>query len=160
MLWKTLCCGSAAAAVAAAVAACGGTDPPVHMSAAYAGTWISTCYSEGDTVFHYIDAIALRRSGDATMRYIGSLSSYATVDCSGVPEDVADYSGAVEWVGTKSVGPTVVDKMRITPDEQDSTKTVFAVQGGDLVVGKKDSPIDSDGFPTAVETAYRLIRQP
>lgn len=144
--------------VAAALTACGGSDDP-NASSSYAGTWGSTCYAEGDSVYRYQESISLKSAEHNRMTYVGSLAMYSNANCSGAPDDVAEYVGAIELVGVKTVDSKSVNKANITPSEQEPIKTIFSLQEGDLYVGKKSGAVDADGYPAAIETAYRLIRQ-
>jgi hypothetical protein len=143
--------------LATVLAACGSDDPPADTAAGYQGAWASGCYAEGDTVYRYRDTVSLTRSSGTRMTYAGSLAMYSNANCSGSPDDVAEYAGAVSFEGTKSIGATNAHKTAVTPADQDTIRTVFLLQGNELQVGRKGGA-DAEGYPVAIETAYRFTR--
>ena len=145
--------------IAVGMTACGGGSDNPKVSGTYAGNWVSSCYVEGDTVYRYRDSVSLKSAGSNSLTYTGSLAMYSNADCSGVPDDIAEYMGVVELAGAKTIESMPVDKVNVTPTEQEPSKTLFVLQAGDLHVGRKDAPVDADGYPTTVQTAYRLVRQ-
>lgn len=151
--------------IVAALGACGGSDAPTsavgwvmpnNVAAKYAGTWVSTCHTDGDSIYHYKESITLKRTGETTLSYEGSVVTYADPACSDASVDVADYTGVLSVSGTANVGGTAVDQVSVTPEDQEAIKNILAVQAGVLRVGQRDAPVTAVGFPSSLDASYSL----
>ena len=144
----------ALAGVALAVAACSGQADPV---ARFAGAWQSNCYADADnSIYHHRDATTISETSGVVLTYTGSLSTYASGDCSGAAVDVADYAGTIRITGSMPIGSVTAYTAQMTPEDQEPGQNILALSAGKLVFGKKGSPLDADGYQTVLDGDEQL----
>ena len=161
---------SSVASAAFLVAACGGGDggtaalissEPIDK---YVGNW-TNCQA---TVVSGVNVSALTNFTaakiDATHgSFTTTVSIFATTDCVVVklsgPTAVPQLSGNVA-IDSPGSGPSGSDKITITPSTLPSFKDLALVTGSQLQFGDAGSAKDAQGYPTALDSSFILIKQP
>jgi hypothetical protein len=146
--------------LAAGLAACGGGgDAGTAATTAartvdvYVGTWLARqCNATSSGSFK--NQLVVTKVSDSQMQHSFNSFNYTTMDCTGT--GTPSTGGAVAYTytlaGSKTVEGLTVDKAT-RPTSNGDFKTVFFTDGRLLREGDDDSMPDSNGFPTAFETA-------
>ena len=127
------------------------------------GTW-TTCITlvvSGITVSALTTFTATKM--DATHgSFATTATPFANASCTppaaGAPIPVPELTGTVA-IDNSASGPFGADRITITPSAVPSFKDIALINGTQLQFGDELSPKDAQGYPTALDTAFTLIKQ-
>jgi hypothetical protein len=123
---------------------------------AYVGTWLSGCVP-GDKSGSRLQSLVEKEAADR-MKVSSLIWVYDNPTCAGVPERDPRGFEIFKLMGRKTVDGKLVDKVIITGSGGD-TKLLTYTDGPNLWLGEDDSPADSEGYPSALDTSVTLVRQ-
>jgi len=140
------------------------TEPPAPATSradAYVGTWRSICIpaTESNLSF-YVEAVATKVSATQVSVH-NNLVGFGGLTCAGPVLSTGDNgTDTYTLTGTTTVGTKLVDQVILTHNSAD-TKSLAYTDGSTLLFGNTatGSAVDSNGYPTSLNTAYPFTRQ-
>ena len=150
--------------------ACGGggsstpaqTPVVADVTDKYVGTWtVCVPNAPAASVGATKEVINWKKTSATVATYDFTQTSYANTTCAGTPTSTNTSTGTDTFVGTKLIGSTSVDKISVIDSTAPTTtlKGISTVVGNLLKTGDGNSPLDAEGYPTALDTVYIYTKQ-
>ena len=149
----------------ATLTACGGggsEEAPaiavVEIADKYIGTWVA-CSSSPSTSVR--ETFIFSKASATKVSYTFTQVGFDNTACSGLPPSSPfSATGTFTFAGTKVIDGKTVDKINdefFAPVAR-TEKGVGFISGTTLTLGS-DAPLDAEGYPTALDTAYIYNKQ-
>lgn len=157
-----VCKAAVALMCSAMLVACGGgsdDDTPADPIDKYVGTWVTCGASGANKWISYTWSFAKVTESTAS----GTLTGYAygNANCQGKPvagEAAPDFT--VVMAGTTTASGKTADRFVLTNTKNKVSKYVFFADGNVLYSSlSTGSPLDADGFPTALDLDHPYQKQ-
>lgn len=135
-----------------------GDAPPAAIDK-YIGTW-SNCFRDASSSAKEIDTFV--KASATTANYTVVTDNYNSPDCTGVARTSETERGTMSLQGTKRIGTETVDQIIAADQTSGAVKQILVIRGNQLVFGESvdnGGTLDSNGYPTALDTHYILLKQ-
>jgi hypothetical protein len=144
--------------------ACGGGGDEggnvnVGASDKYVGTWQEACFTFNDngTTRSGNSTVVISKVDNNRLTFITTEREFANTTCSGTPTATGNINGTLVITGTKTVNGETVETAEVTLTGSATTREIYKVTANQIQGGLA-SPVDANGYPTALDPADILTR--